>query len=459
MSQLVACCISIILVWKAGIFVECMLSQDVEQLRVAVNVYDISKSGELHATVLDIDRKKIDYKKIPIDKIDLRSETSSTSFEIAKGKTLKITVFSGQHSAYVDCLAANVESQELHINLIPVIRDGPVGLGVKLNRNLVKEQIATFDSYIKSVDLLPRKTQTEKLIFLQAMISKTKQEFLSSGFSQSERSVVRSEFDRLSDRLLGAGELLERSPDKRIVLDSMNYDSMPTVIFGSGANDWIEDGSLGMSGPNASAFNFMFGTRENPTLVSIEFEKLASSWVYQSVDSISGFGSEPLAWEASLSDLFLPFNNTASNLEVAELFTIQSLGTANYGFDLNSFFEDPDSINLSGSQPIKIEIFGEGAIEVFANSPDLTGSISYSIVDGNVDMSWLSDLEIESIDFYGARSISGDLNGDGIVDLLDVAPFVEALTSGGYHYEADVNEDDSTDLLDVAPFVDLLMGR
>ena len=52
----------------------------------------------------------------------------------------------------------------------------------------------------------------------------------------------------------------------------------------------------------------------------------------------------------------------------------------------------------------------------------------------------------------------GDINLDGVVDLLDVTPFVQLLTSGDFQCEADVNQDGVVDLLDVTPFVDLLSG-
>ena len=52
----------------------------------------------------------------------------------------------------------------------------------------------------------------------------------------------------------------------------------------------------------------------------------------------------------------------------------------------------------------------------------------------------------------------GDVNLDGNVDLLDVAPFVDRISSGSLQVEADVNEDGVVDLLDVAPFVELLAG-
>jgi len=58
----------------------------------------------------------------------------------------------------------------------------------------------------------------------------------------------------------------------------------------------------------------------------------------------------------------------------------------------------------------------------------------------------------------GCSFAIGDVNMDGAVDLLDVAPFVDAITMGAMICEADVNEDGSVDLLDVSPFVTLLTG-
>ena len=54
--------------------------------------------------------------------------------------------------------------------------------------------------------------------------------------------------------------------------------------------------------------------------------------------------------------------------------------------------------------------------------------------------------------------LRGDVNRDGTVDLLDVQPFVESLTSGELQLEADINLDGVVDLLDVAPFIQLLTG-
>ena len=55
--------------------------------------------------------------------------------------------------------------------------------------------------------------------------------------------------------------------------------------------------------------------------------------------------------------------------------------------------------------------------------------------------------------------IYGDVNQDGVVNLLDVAPFVERISTGSYQAEADINGDGLVNLLDVAPFVGLLGGQ
>ena len=58
-----------------------------------------------------------------------------------------------------------------------------------------------------------------------------------------------------------------------------------------------------------------------------------------------------------------------------------------------------------------------------------------------------------------ATVMTGDVNQDCEVDLLDVAPFVSLILGDQFQAEADVNQDNSVDLLDVAPFVELLIGE
>ena len=52
----------------------------------------------------------------------------------------------------------------------------------------------------------------------------------------------------------------------------------------------------------------------------------------------------------------------------------------------------------------------------------------------------------------------GDVNCDAKVDLLDVGPFVDLLTTGVFSHKADINQDGSVDALDIGPFVNVLKG-
>ena len=63
------------------------------------------------------------------------------------------------------------------------------------------------------------------------------------------------------------------------------------------------------------------------------------------------------------------------------------------------------------------------------------------------------NLVVESL---GDKFLQGDINGDGVVNLLDVAPFVALLANGQFQLEADINGDGAVNLLDVAGFVELL---
>ena len=47
----------------------------------------------------------------------------------------------------------------------------------------------------------------------------------------------------------------------------------------------------------------------------------------------------------------------------------------------------------------------------------------------------------------------GDVNRDGVVDFLDISPFIAVLALNGFQAEADTNEDGEVNFLDIAPFI------
>ena len=62
----------------------------------------------------------------------------------------------------------------------------------------------------------------------------------------------------------------------------------------------------------------------------------------------------------------------------------------------------------------------------------------------------------ESVIVSVGGDLLGDINCDGAVNLLDVAPFVDLLSNGGFSAKADFDASGTVNLLDVAPFIDAL---
>ena len=59
--------------------------------------------------------------------------------------------------------------------------------------------------------------------------------------------------------------------------------------------------------------------------------------------------------------------------------------------------------------------------------------------------------------FSEPEPLLGDVNTDGLVTFLDIAPFIGVLsTPGSFQAEADINEDGVVNFLDIAPFIGVL---
>jgi hypothetical protein len=78
--------------------------------------------------------------------------------------------------------------------------------------------------------------------------------------------------------------------------------------------------------------------------------------------------------------------------------------------------------------------------------------------DGNLDI-FMATCEDYHMFINDAEILLGDVNRDGLVNLLDVSPFVDVVTSGACNAQSDVNQDGVTNLLDVGPFVALISGK
>ena len=79
---------------------------------------------------------------------------------------------------------------------------------------------------------------------------------------------------------------------------------------------------------------------------------------------------------------------------------------------------------------------------------------------GVAAMGWFGDMGNITVNgvFTPATVLVGDVNCDGVVNLLDVEPFVELISTGEFSDKADINTDGIVNLLDVGPFIELLSG-
>ena len=124
---------------------------------------------------------------------------------------------------------------------------------------------------------------------------------------------------------------------------------------------------------------------------------------------------------------------------------IHRTGSQTHAFSYNQIsekveFASNDGSNATFTVPANPNLLPPGFYMVFLMSSDGVPSVAkwLQIGDGVVEV------------------LLGDVNLDGVVNLLDVQPFVVLLGSGEFQAEADVNQDGAVNLLDVDPFIGLL---
>ena len=127
-------------------------------------------------------------------------------------------------------------------------------------------------------------------------------------------------------------------------------------------------------------------------------------------------------------------------------------------------FVDPligpnSEVDLATVKPVPFEIVA-AQLETDGNQLTLTSDVfipfEFEVLGGMATMTL--DGAIVLTGTLPETTLLGDVNCDGSVDLLDVAPFVDLISTGQFDAKADINEDMAVDLLDVGPFVTLLGG-
>ena len=132
------------------------------------------------------------------------------------------------------------------------------------------------------------------------------------------------------------------------------------------------------------------------------------------------------------------------------------------GFDA----ESGSMVNLMGTEflidgvPLDSLVAGEAFT---INDRDVT--LSGLLADGTPFSFELNSTVSFGEDFFApdatltvtlSGGLLGDVNKDGVVDFLDISPFISVLSTGGFQNEADIDSSGTVDLLDISPFIVLL---
>ena len=79
-----------------------------------------------------------------------------------------------------------------------------------------------------------------------------------------------------------------------------------------------------------------------------------------------------------------------------------------------------------------------------------------SVQGGTAEMT-ISEVTLEATTGM-VTVMKGDVDRNGVVDFLDIAPFIAVLSSGGNQAEADVDCNGAVEFLDIQPFINILAG-
>lgn len=142
-----------------------------------------------------------------------------------------------------------------------------------------------------------------------------------------------------------------------------------------------------------------------------------------------------------------------ANTIVVEDFTFDGAGLSVF------FYLGTSDTTFSSGLPIGPELVGtvfDGTQDSF--TIDLPAGTT---VDGyNAVSVWcvVADVSFGDGTFSAPALLAGDLNLDGAVNFLDIAPFIAILTSGEFESQADFNQDGAVTFMDIAPFIAILTG-
>ena len=187
----------------------------------------------------------------------------------------------------------------------------------------------------------------------------------------------------------------------------------------------------------------------------------------------------------------------ATNISGQEALGINNPSIGNGTFDLignggeSSDLNPGETVTITFDQDVQftaIELESVGAADIFNVLVDGELVLGTMGDDGVLDgLGGLTDLTIEAgtevtfavdgvletatggpatslrivtftVDIIESEILLGDVNLDGEIDFLDIVPFINLVTGGGFQAEADIDPNGIIDFLDIVPFINILTG-
>ena len=152
---------------------------------------------------------------------------------------------------------------------------------------------------------------------------------------------------------------------------------------------------------------------------------------------------------------------------MTDFYDFQSLVLAPYGTG-NDFLVDGvktgDSFGLTIPSGNPNEAPARLYVPTGYTNQTLFGSVTFTgatMASQGIDLSMpvVYDFgSVGTVTFQGGPwpTILGDVNLDGVVTFLDIAPFISLLAAGGFQEEADIDQNGVVDFLDIAALIDIL---
>jgi len=260
--------------------------------------------------------------------------------------------------------------------------------------------------------------------------------------------------------------------------------TITTIAYGQVWDETIDGGGDAGDFPvgdfqgseTGSAFDVITGElsldESDAYLITIE-SAIWSADVFDGIN-INGESTDTRSWLFDTEGNFLMFNEDVDQGDpgflqsfISDTASFPGTGLINNPMDpevgdqvvlvINSF--DDNARDTNGNLIVDLVIAGFSFQALHGYDPTLTNGVfatwSY---DNLTPEPGTYSIRLKGASFRSAATLLGDVNCDGLVNLLDVVPFVEAISGGPFNAKADINSDGNVNLLDVAPFIDLLAG-